>query len=156
MTPASEASLKLIEFVSLAPGRALVVMVSENGMVENRVIEVPEGLPPSALIEAGNFLSAKLGGQTLNEAKHHILADLEQRRAQLDELTARLVEDGLATWSGDQSAGGSLIIRGQANLLNDVTALEDLERVRHLFQTLETREQMIRLVDLVGDADPTY
>lgn len=153
MTPASEASLKHIEFVSLAPGRALVVMVSENGMVENRVIEVPEGLPPSALIEAGNFLSAKLGGQTLNEAKHHILADLEQRRAQLDELTARLVEDGLATWSGDQSAGGSLIIRGQANLLNDVTALEDLERVRHLFQTLETREQMIRLVDLVGDAE---
>ena len=153
MAPKSEAALKHIEFVSLAPGRALVVMVSETGVVENRVIEVPEGLPPSALIEAGNFLSAKLGGQTLSEAKDHILADLEQRRAQLDELTARLVADGLATWSGDQSAGGSLIIRGQANLLNDVTALEDLERVRHLFETLETREQMIKLVDLVGDAE---
>ena len=153
MAPKSEAALKHIEFVSLAPGRALVVMVSENGVVENRVIEVPEGLPPSALIEAGNFLSAKLGGSTLSEAKDHILTDLEQRRAQLDELTARLVAEGLATWSGDQSAGGSLIIRGQANLLNDVTALEDLERVRHLFETLETREQMIRLVDLVGDAE---
>ncbi len=153
MAPTSEAALKHIEFVSLAPGRALVVLVSENGMVENRVIEVPEGLPPSALIEAGNFLSAKLGGQTLSEAKDHILADLERRRSQVDELTARLVTAGLATWSGDQRAGGSLIIRGQANLLNDVTALEDLERVRHLFETLETREQMIRLVDLVGDAE---
>ena len=153
MAPKSEDALKHIEFVSLAPGRALVVMVSESGLVENRVIEVPEGLPPSALIEAGNFLSARLRGQTLSEAKGSILTDLEQRKAQLDEITARLVAAGLATWSGDQSAGGSLIIRGQANLLNDVTALEDLERVRHLFEVLETREQLGRLVDLVGDAE---
>ncbi|NKB42957.1 MAG: heat-inducible transcriptional repressor HrcA [Alphaproteobacteria bacterium] len=153
MAPKSEDALKHIEFVSLAPGRALVVMVSESGLVENRVIEVPEGLPPSALIEAGNFLSARLRGQTLSEAKGSILTDLEQRKAQLDEITARLVAAGLATWSGDQSAGGSLIIRGQANLLNDVTALEDLERVRHLFEVLETREQLVRLVDLVGDAE---
>lgn len=153
MAPSSEASLKHIEFVSLAPGRALVVMVSETGLVENRVIEVPEGLPPSALIEAGNYLSAKLNGQTLSEAKDHILADLDHRRAQLDQLTAKLVADGLATWSGDQSAGGSLIIRGQANLLNDITALEDLERVRHLLEALETREEMIKLVDMVGDAE---
>ena len=153
LAPKSEAALKHIEFVSLAPGRALVVMVSESGVVENRVVEVPDGLPPSALIQAGNFLSAKLSGRTLREAKDHILSDLKHHRAQLDALTAKLVADGLATWSGDQSAGGSLIIRGQANLLNDVTALEDLERVRHLFETLETREQMIRLVDLVGDAE---
>lgn len=153
MAPKSEDALKHIEFVSLAPGRALVVMVSESGLVENRVIEVPEGLPPSALIEAGNFLSARLRGQTLSEAKGSILNDLKQRRAQLDEITTRLVAAGLATWSGDQSAGGSLIIRGQANLLKDVTALEDLERVRHLFEILETREQLVRLVDLVGDAE---
>ncbi len=153
LAPKSEAALKHIEFVSLAPGRALVVMVSETGVVENRVVEVPDGLPPSVLIQAGNFLSAKLSGRTLREAKDHILSDLKHHRAQLDALTAKLVADGLATWSGDQRAGGSLIIRGQANLLNDVTALEDLERVRHLFETLETREQMIRLVDLVGDAE---
>ena len=90
LAPKSEAAMKHIEFVSLAPGRALVVMVSESGVVENRVIEVPEGLPPSALIGAGNFLSAKLGGQTLSEAKDHILADLDHRRAQLDALTAKL------------------------------------------------------------------
>ncbi len=153
MAPKSESALKHIEFVSLAPGRALVVMVSESGLVENRVIEVPDGLPPSALIEAGNFLSARLNGQTLGEARDKILKDIEERRAQLDELTSKLVADGLATWSGDQSAGGSLIIRGQANLLNDITVLEDLERVRHLFEVFETREQMVRLVDLVGAAE---
>lgn len=153
MAPRTEDPLKHIEFVNLAPGRALVVMVSESGLVENRVIEVPEGLPPSALIEAGNYLSARLAGQTLGEAKSRILTDLEQRRAQLDELTTKLVADGLATWSGDQTSGASLIIRGQANLLNDITVLEDLERVRHLFEVLETREQLVRLVDLVGDAD---
>lgn len=153
MAPKAEDPLKHIEFVNLAPGRALVVMVSESGLVENRVIEVPEGLPPSALIEAGNYLSARLAGQTLGEAKSRILGELEQRRAQLDELTTKLIADGLATWSGDQSSGASLIIRGQANLLNDITVIEDLERVRHLFEVLETREQLVRLVDLVGDAE---
>lgn len=153
MAPKTEDPLKHIEFVNLAPGRALVVMVSESGLVENRLIEVPEGLPPSALIEAGNYLSARLAGQTLGEAKSRILSDLDQRRAQLDELTTKLVADGLATWSGDQTSGASLIIRGQANLLNDITVLEDLERVRHLFEVLETREQLVRLVDLVGDAE---
>lgn len=153
MAPKSEDPLKHIEFVNLAPGRALVVMVSESGLVENRLIEVPEGLPPSALIEAGNFLSARLAGQTLGEAKSRVLIELEQRRAQLDELTTKLVADGLATWSGDQTSGASLIIRGQANLLNDITVLEDLERVRHLFEVLETREQLVRLVDLVGEAE---
>lgn len=152
LAPKTESALKHIEFVNLGPGRALVVMVTESGVVENRLIEVPQGLPPSALTEASNFLSARLGGRTLEEARQAILEDLQTKRAQLDELTSRVVETGLATWSGGKQ-DGSLIVRGQANLLNDVHALEDLERIRSLFSALETREQMLRLLDLVGTAE---
>ncbi len=153
--PKVEAPLKHIEFVNLKPGRALVVMVNENGVVENRLLEVPADLPPSALVEAGNFLAAHLTGKTLAEAKADILIDLDSRRAQLDELTAKVVKAGLATWAGAVAGprDTALIIKGQSNLLNNVTGMEDLESIRHLFSVLEAREQMVRVLDLVGRGD---
>jgi heat-inducible transcriptional repressor len=156
LAPKAEAPLKHIEFVNLKPGRALVVMVNENGVVENRLIEVPADLPPSTLTEAGNFLAAHLAGKTIAEARTDILADLESRRAQLDELTAKVVKAGLATWAGPgmgAARDAALIIKGQSNLLNNVTALEELDSIRHLFTVLEAREQMVRVLDLVGRAD---
>jgi heat-inducible transcriptional repressor len=155
LAPKVEAPLKHIEFVNLKPGRALVVMVNESGVVENRLIEVPADLPASTLVEAGNFLAARLAGKTIAETRTDILEDLESHRAQLDELTAKVVKAGLATWSGNTpgTRDASLIIKGQSNLLNNVTALEDLSTIRHLFSVLETREQMVRVLDLVGRAD---
>ena len=154
LAPKTEAPLKHIEFVNLKPGRALVVMVDEAGQVENRLIEVPRDLPASALVEAGNFLAARLAGKTIAEARTGIIDEVESRRAQLDELTAKVVKAGLATWSGGAAErDASLIIRGQSHLLKNVTALEDLTRIRQLFSALEAREQMVRLLDLVGKAE---
>jgi heat-inducible transcriptional repressor len=146
LAPKTERRLKHIEFVHLGPGRALVVMVTEDGLVENRIIDVPMGLPPASLIEATNYMSARLVGRTLNEARFGVLAELEQHRAELDALTSKVVEAGLATWAGEKQ-GGALIIRGQANLLDEVTALSDLERIRALFAALETKEAMVRLLE---------
>ena len=146
VAPKTERRLKHIEFVHLGPGRALVVMVTEDGLVENRIIDVPMGLPPSSLIEATNYMSARLIGRTLGEARSGVLTELEQHRAELDALTSRVVEAGLATWAGEKK-GGALIIRGQANLLDEVTALSDLERIRALFAALETKEAMVRLLE---------
>jgi heat-inducible transcriptional repressor len=165
LAPKTERSLKHVEFVNLGPGRALVVMVTESGMVENRIIEVPIGIPASSLVTAGNYLSSRIVGHTLDEAKAALARDLEASRAELDEITARLVEAGLAVWAGDQD-GGSLIVRGQANLLEDISALEDLERVRTLFEMLETKDAMLRLVEaanrgegvqiFIGAANPLF
>jgi heat-inducible transcriptional repressor len=146
LAPKTDRALKHAEFVHLGPGRALVVLVTEDGMVENRIIDVPIGLPPSALVTAGNYLSAKVVGRTLEEAKLELATDIEAQRAELDEVSARLVEAGLASWTGERN-DGALIIRGQSNLLEDINALEDLERVRTLFDMLETRETMVRLVE---------
>lgn len=144
--------LKHIEFVPLSPGRALVVMVTEDGLVENRLIDVPLGTPPSTLVAAANYLNARLVGHTIDEAKSAITIDIESKRAQLDELTGKLVEAGLASWAGG-GAGSALIVRGQANLLDDVTALTDLERLRTLFDMLETKESMIRLLDATREGE---
>ena len=152
LAPKSETPLKHIEFVGLTDGRALVVMVGENGVVENRLIEVPVGLPHAALVEARNFLSARLVGRTLTEARAEIAAELKEHRAQLDQLTTEVVETGLAIWAGE-SQSGYLIVKGQAKLLENITAIEDLEQIRTLFQALETKETMARLLELAHDAE---
>ena len=134
----------------LSPERALVVLVSEDGQVENRILNVPAGLPTSALTEATNFLNARIRGKTLSEAKGELERALEASRAELDQLTQKIVEAGLASWSGGGNEERKLIVRGQAHLLEDLKALEDLERVRLLFDDLETRREVI---DLLGRAE---
>jgi heat-inducible transcriptional repressor len=142
--------LKHIEFVRLEPERALVVLVSEDGQVENRILPVPLGLPTSSLTEASNFLNARIRGRTLAEARSELEKALDAARSELDELTQKIVAAGLASWSGGETDERKLIVRGQAHLLEDLRALEDLERVRLLFDDLETRRGVI---DLLGRAE---
>ncbi len=166
LAPKQERGLKHAEFVSLGPGRALVVLVTEDGMIENRVIDVPVGIPPSSMVTAGNFLSARVMGKTLDEARADIARDIAANRAELDEVTSRLVETGLASWSGAGAGEGALIVRGQANLLDDISAMEDLERIRSLFEMLETKDTLLRLVEAtnrgegvqiyIGAANPLF
>ena len=152
LAPKRENPLKHIEFVHLGPGRALVVTVDSAGAVENRVIEAPIGTPPSALVEASNFLSARLLGRTLIEARDEILTEISVERAEVDALASKVIEAGLASWAGGE-AGGSLILHGRHNLLDDVQALDDLARIRSLFETLERKETMLKLVDAAEDGE---
>lgn len=153
--PKIERALRHIEFVAIGPGRALVVLVTEDGMVENRIIEVPLGMPSSALTQATNYLGARIIGQTAEGARQAIARELETNRAELDQLTTQVVEAGLASWAGDDG-GRSLIVRGQAHLLGDVTALADLERIRTLFEMLERKEAALRLLESVSDAEGVH
>jgi heat-inducible transcriptional repressor len=138
--------LRHVEFVGLEPGRALMVLVSDDGQVENRLLTLPKGLPGSALIEATNFLNARVRGKTLPEIKAELEGSLAIARAELDELTRKIVADGLASWSGGDSSERKLIVRGQAKLLEDLKAMQDLERVRLLFDDLETKREVIELL----------
>ncbi|HKF72870.1 MAG TPA: heat-inducible transcriptional repressor HrcA [Stellaceae bacterium] len=146
VAPKTERPLRHLEFVPLSPGRALVVLVTQEGLVENRIVDVPLGIPPSTLTHASNYLNARLVGRSLEEAKAQLAEDIESQRAQLDDLTRKVVEAGLASWAGG-AEGSALIVRGQAKLLDDVTALADLERLRALFDMLETKETLLKLLD---------
>jgi heat-inducible transcriptional repressor len=145
----NEVPLKHIEFIQLEPTRALTVLVSQNGDVENRIVELPAGTTASQLQEASNFLNAHIHGRTLAEAKATIARLKEETKAALDVLSQELVEKGLAVWAG--SEGGlptRLIVRGRANLLENVTAQADLELLKHLFEDLENQEGVMQLLDL--------
>ena len=150
LTAKQNVRLKHIEFVRLEPERALAVLVAEDGQVENRVLNVPAGLPSSSLVEAGNFLNARLRGKTLGELRGEIEKAVTEGQAELDQLTQKVIANGLASWSGGAGEERQLIVRGHAHLLEDLHALEDLERVRSLFDALETKRGVI---DLLGSAE---
>lgn len=151
IAPKRNEPLKHIEFVSLSPGRALAILVNENGMVENRIIELAMDVPPSALTAAANYLNAHMAGRTLEQAKKEIAEEIRRKKTELDKLAENVVEAGLASWNA--ADGGHLFVRGQARLLEDVTAIGELERIRLLFEALETRETMLKLVESAGAAE---
>ena len=149
----ANARLKQIDFVRLEPERALDILVADDGSVENRVIPVARDLPASALVEAANYLNARIRGRTLTEARGDIDASRRAAQIELDELTARLVEAGLASWTGASGGARQLIVRGQAHLLEDLTAADDLERVRLLFADLETKTDVIELLERAEEGE---
>ena len=154
VAPKLRMRLKHIEFVKLSTTQALVVLVGEDGTVENRAIDIPAGLPASTLTRVSNFLSNRLRGKTLDEAQVFIKHDVQMLERELDELSTKVIEAGFAQWSGDDDASGrTLIVRGQANLIEDVTALEDLERIRRLIDNLEQKRDLVRLLDLAEQGE---
>ncbi len=147
LTAKQDSALKHVEFVAVAPGKALVIMVSEDGQVENRVIDTPAGLPVSALSEAGNYLGARLRGRTIDAARAEILAELDGNKAELDALTAKVVAEGLATLAGPEKV---LIVRGTSHLLDGEA---DLDRIRTLFDDIERKADLIRLLELAQEGE---
>ncbi len=154
MVPKRELKLRQIAFVALSPEQALAVLVSEDGSVENRVIALPKGMSTSALIEAGNYMSATLGGLTLAEARGRIERELADGQAALDGAARTLVERGIAVWSEDADRRPVLIVRGQGRLI-DAAAAADLDRVRDLLDDLEGKQEVASLLDSARAGDST-
>ncbi len=157
MAPKKNHTIKHIEFVKIAPSRALVVLVSEGDDIENRIIDIPQGITPSALMQAGNYINSKLSGKSFEDVKTQIEKEISIHKSELDSLTQNLVEQGLVVWGGIDIGSKikireSLIVRGRANLLGGLSEKEDLERIRLLFSDLEKKKDLIELLQLAKDA----
>ncbi len=154
LAPKDDAPIKHIDFVSLSDAQTLVVLVKEDGSIENRLIDAPQGLTPSAMREAANYLNARLRGKTLGEAGRALQADIDERRREVGDIAGRLVDAGVAIWSqgasGDAAAPDRLIVRGRANLLGDPDLGRDIDRMRRLFEDLETKQDLAQLIDLAA------
>ncbi|MDB6180978.1 heat-inducible transcriptional repressor HrcA [Paracoccus fistulariae] len=150
LMPKHEAPIRHIEFVSLGSDRALVVLVFDDGHVENRIFTPPPGQTPSSMREAGNFLNAMAAGKTLAELRGQIAREIATRRRELDVLAAELVESGLALWN-TETTDPRLIVRGRANLLDSEVA--DLDRIRVLFDDLERKRDIVEFLELTEQGE---
>ncbi|MFG6559084.1 MULTISPECIES: heat-inducible transcriptional repressor HrcA [unclassified Sulfitobacter] len=153
LTPKHEAPIKHIEFVSLSPDRALVVLVFSDGHVENRLFTPPPGQTPSSMREAANFLNAFVEGKTLSELQRSIKQEIAKRRQEIDVLAQQLVESGAVLWDAEGEHSERLIVRGRSNLLGGEAEAEDLERIRSLFDDLERKRDIAEFLELAEDGD---
>lgn len=151
IAPKTQKAVKQIQFVPLSPRRVLVVLVMDNDLVENRVLDMDEDIPPTSLIAASNYLNAKLKGKTIEDTQSDIRDEISKNQTRLDQLTNMLVARGIAL--PPVTSQGHIIIRGQSKLLDDVRAVEELERARILLGYLEEQQNMLSLLDNIGDAD---
>ena len=152
--PKRELVLRQVGFVPLSAQQALAVLVASDGSVENRVIDLPPGVTPSSLVEAGNYMSSMLGGLTLVEARAKMDREIAAERAALDGAARALIDRGLAIWSEDGERRPVLIVRGQGRLI-DAAAAADLERVRDLLDDLEGKQEIAQLLDSAREGDAT-
>ena len=153
LTPKTEAPIKHIEFVSLGPDRALVVLVFADGQVENRVFTPPMGQTPSSMREAANFLNAVAEGRTVSELQRVVSAEISKRRQEIDTLAADMVESGLALWEDEGTASERLIVRGRSNLINEGGDPEELDRIKTLFDDLERKRDIAEFLELTDDGE---
>mgnify|MGYP001454715060 FL=1 len=151
VVPKTEKDLKHIEFVRLSKEKALVVLIDSIGSVENRIITIDEGTPDMTFEMAGNYLNSKINGQNIDELRTKINLDIKKRKNEIDALAAGLINKGLAIWANDHS-DSSLIIHGHDKLLDDVQAIEDLEKIKSLFSTLGNQELSIQLLEDIASA----
>ena len=151
VVPKTEKDLKHIEFVRLSKEKALVVLIDSIGSVENRIITIDEGTPDMTFEMAGNYLNSKINGQNIDELRTKINLDIKKRKNEIDSLAAGLINKGLAIWANDHS-DSSLIIHGHDKLLDDVQAIEDLEKIKSLFSTLGNQELSIQLLEDIASA----
>jgi heat-inducible transcriptional repressor len=153
LTPKHEAPIKHIEFVSLGPDRALVVLVFADGHVENRLFTPPAGQTPSSLREAANFVNSFAEGRTLSELSTVMTREINARRQEIDSLAAQLVESGIAVWENKGESTERLIVRGRGNLLADQESGIDLERIRTLFDDLERKQDISEFLELAEEGE---
>lgn len=153
MVPSREPRLAQITLVPLGQGRALAVLVGEDGGVENRIVEIGD-TPAHVLEQVSNYITARLMGRTLAEASAAMRQEIAAGKSALDKASQDLVERGLAIWTEDTARRPLLIVRGQANLL-DASALEDLERVRSLLDDLENKQSVAELLETAREAQAT-
>jgi heat-inducible transcriptional repressor len=152
LAPKQESAIRHIEFVSLSPDRALVVLVFADGHVENRLFRPPPGQTPSSMREAANFLNAVAEGRTLGELRSTMGSEIARRRSEIDQLARELVESGLAVWENAGETSERLIVRGSANLLDGPMG-EDVERIRQLFEDLERKRDIAEFLHLAEAGD---
>jgi heat-inducible transcriptional repressor len=150
--PKTDALLKHVEFIPLGDHRILVILVTQDGIVENRLIDAPQGVSVSVLKEATNYLNFHLSGKTLSDVKNIVDLELREHKDDLDVLTRKVIEAGLAVWAGGDQ-GGSLIVKGQSNLLQNVAENYDLEQIRELFAILDTKANLHQLIESSIQAD---
>jgi heat-inducible transcriptional repressor len=151
IAPVAERSrLEHVEFVRLPRNQLLVVLVSQGGQVENKLL--PMEAPAVDLERVNNFLNERIAGRTLEEVRARVLEELGSDKTQIDDLAAQALRLGQAAFAAPTESAPGVIVSGQAHLL-DPPGADRVARMRALLNALEEKERIVTLLDRTLSAD---
>jgi heat-inducible transcriptional repressor len=140
--PTANSAVQYIDFVLLGPGKVIVVIVSQNGVVENRLIEVASEISASELDKVTRYINTKLSGLTLEEIRNRIHDELEIQKDGIDNLTKDIVEQGIGYIVEESS--NRVIVKGHSNLLEKAEEISDL---KDLLRQLDEKKTLKNILD---------
>lgn len=149
MAPRRASVFRHIEFLSLSDRRVLVILVSPDGDVQNRIIHTQSSFSQSQLLEASNFLNANYAGLNMDEVRSRLRNEVEALRGEIALLMQAAVDMGDAAESPQEE----VVVSGERNLLSVSELSSDMGQLRRLFDLFEQKTQLIRLLDVSSQAD---
>ena len=149
MAPRRTSVFRHIEFLSLSDRRVLVILVSPEGDVQNRIIHTQVSFSQSQLLEAANFLNAHYAGLTMEAVRSRLKTEVDALRGEIAQLMQAAVDIG----SGAGSTHEEVVVSGERNLLSVSEFSSDMGHLRQLFDLFEQKTQLIRLLDVSTQAD---
>ncbi|MCM3565107.1 heat-inducible transcriptional repressor HrcA [Hydrogenophaga intermedia] len=148
MAPRRASVFRHIEFLSLSDHRVLVIIVSPDGEVQNRIIHTQANFTQSQLVEAANFLNAHYAGLTIEAVRERLKTELEALRGEIADLMKQAVDIGAQPAEQDE-----VVVAGERNLLSVSEFSSDLGNLRRLFDLFEQKTKLVRLLDVSTQAD---
>lgn len=151
MTPkrAGGAVFRHIEFMALTEKRILLILVTPEGDVQNRIIFTESVYSQSDLIEAGNFLNQHYAGCTLEEIRARLQGELTQIRHDMTRLMSAAIEVGSDAF---REGGEAVVIAGEHKLFDVRDLSENLSNLKKLFELFERKSKLLQLMELSRQA----
>jgi len=149
VTPRRSSGFRHIEFIKLSEKRVLLILVTPESDVQNRVIQTERTYSPSELVEAGNLLNQNYAGLTFEEIKKRIHEELKQLREDMTELMAAALEAGSQAIS---ESADEVVISGESNLLDIQDLSSNMVSLRRLFDLFERKTGLLQLLDISSRA----
>ncbi len=150
MSPRRSSVFRHIEFLRLGERRILVILVSPEGDVQNRVIFTETDYSPSQLVEASNYLNAHYMGLTLEQVRERLQGEVDTLRGEIAKLMQAAVTVGTEAMTHPQD---EVVISGERNLLAVSDFSSDMGHLRRAFDLFEQKAQLMRLLDIAGQAE---
>ena len=150
LTPKRSAVFSQIEFVRLSEKRVLLIIVTPDGSVQNRILLMERDFTPSQLVEAANFFNQQFSGMSFDEVRARLQGELRQLRDDITGLMNRAAEAGSEAMADDDD---KVVISGERNLLGVADLSSDMDSLRRLFDLFEHKTALLQLFDSSHRAD---
>lgn len=150
MAPRRSSVFRHIEFVRLSERRVLLILVTPDGDVQNRVLFTETDFSPAQLVEAANHLNAHYGGMAIEQVRERLRQEVESLRGEVAQLMQAAVQAGSEAM---RQAGDEVVIAGERNLLAVSDFSHDMNQLRRAFDLFEQKTQLMRLLDMSSRAE---